>query len=154
VIEVMGTDEKSSESDMELLLTGRTLRVYWFLLKVKEPVDRKAVQRGANLSSPSLAEYHLRKLVDLGLVTKSPHGDYIILKTVRIGVARFYLKFRNNLVPRFALYSTFYMIVLVFSFFILSEISIETGFLIISVLVFALVTSLVELITLLRATPD
>ncbi|TET08873.1 MAG: hypothetical protein E3J86_09800 [Candidatus Thorarchaeota archaeon] len=141
------------EPDIELQLTGRTLRVYWFLLKEKKPADRKSVQRGANLSTPSLAEYHLRKLMDLGLVNKLAHGDYFVTKTVRVGVTRFYFKFRNSLVPRFALYSSFYLIILIFSFLVLRNMTGDVAFLILSVVIFGLVTSIFELLTLIRSTP-
>jgi len=111
-------DEITSEQDLDLSLTGRTLRVYWFLLKVKEPVNRKDVQRGVKLSSASLAEYHLKKLIELGLVEKQLHGDYVVTKIVRVGVTRFY----------------------------------DIFFLVICVILFGLVTSIFELIILLKST--
>ncbi len=150
----MKIDEETtaSEQELDLILTGRTLRVYWFLLKMKKPVGRKDVQRGAKLSSASLSEYHLKKLTKLGLVEKLPHGDYVVTKIVRVGVARFYINIRNNLIPRFALYSSFYLIILFFSLFFLTNLSTDATFLIMSVVVFGLATSIFELIILLKST--
>ncbi|MFW9788161.1 MAG: hypothetical protein ACFFE2_12075 [Candidatus Thorarchaeota archaeon] len=141
------------EQDMEFQLTGRTLKVYWFLLKERKPVDRKVVQKGTGLSAPSLAEYHLRKLMDLGLVDKLAHGDYVVTKTVRVGITRFYFKFRNSLVPRFALYSSFYLILLTYTVIILNRVTNDVAFLFLSILLFGVVTSLFELMTLIRSSP-
>jgi len=145
-------DEITSEQDLDLSLTGRTLRVYWFLLKVKEPVNRKDVQRGVKLSSASLAEYHLKKLIELGLVEKQLHGDYVVTKIVRVGVTRFYINIRNSLIPRFALYSSFYLVILVCSLFFLANFPPDIFFLVICVILFGLVTSIFELIILLKST--
>ena len=150
----MGIEEETavSQRELDLALTGRTLNVYWFLLKKKQPLGRKEVQRGAKLSSASLAEYHLKKLVDLGLVEKLPHGDYVVSKIVRVGVARFYLNIRNSFIPRFALYSSFYIIVLFCSLFFISSLSPDLVFLIMSVILFGILTSIFELLTLLKST--
>jgi hypothetical protein len=141
------------EQDLELQLTGRTLRVYWFLLKEKKPVDRKDVQNGAGLSTPSLAEYHLRKLMDMGLVEKLAHGDYVVAKIVQVGVTKFYFKFRTSLVPRYALYASFYIILLIFFFFIYENMSRDIAFLLLCVILFGVVSSFFEILTLIRSSP-
>ena len=150
----MNIDEETtaSEQELDLILTGRTLKVYWFLIKMKKPVGRKDVQRGAKLSSASLAEYHLKKLVELGLVEKLPHGDYFVTKIVRVGVTRFYINIRNNLIPRFALYSSFYLVVLVCSLFFITNLPPDISFLTVSVILFGLATSIFELAILLKST--
>ena len=56
-----------ASGEPEEALRGTTLDVYRFLLKRKEPVGAREVQRVLNLSSPSLATYHLSKLEDVGL---------------------------------------------------------------------------------------
>jgi len=147
-------EESESTLDLELILTGRTLRVYWFLLKMKKPVGRTDVQRGVKLSSVSLVEYHLKKLVRSGLVEQNSFGDYYIEKIVRVGVTRFYSRFRDSFIPRFALYLTFYFVILVLASFLLRNLSIEIAFLIYSIVIFGILTSTFELINLLRATPS
>ena len=42
-------------------LRGKTLEVYRYLLKSKNPVGIREVQRSLDLSTPSLASYHLNK---------------------------------------------------------------------------------------------
>ncbi|MDI9577636.1 MAG: hypothetical protein QM398_05840 [Thermoproteota archaeon] len=70
-------------------LKGTTLEIYRFMLKIGRPVGVREVQRGLNLSSPSIAVYHLSKLEDACLV-KRQGSDYVINKvllqnSVRIG---------------------------------------------------------------------
>ena len=46
---------------------GTTLNVYSYVVKQGKPVGPRDVMRGANLSSPSLAYWHLQKLENSGL---------------------------------------------------------------------------------------
>jgi predicted transcriptional regulator len=48
-------------------IRGNTLKVYLYLLK-HGPSELKDIQRGLNLSSASLASYHLGKLLETGFV--------------------------------------------------------------------------------------
>ena len=55
---------RKDESDA---LSGTTLKVYRFLYKQgARPVSLHDIQRGLKLSSASLAQYHVRKLLDAG----------------------------------------------------------------------------------------
>lgn len=92
----MGTD-KSEE-----VLRGTTLEVYLFMLKNGNPMGIREVQRALNLSSPSLAVYHMTKLEEAGLLKKEG-GNYVINKVVLedcVKVSRF-------LIPRFLFYAIF-----------------------------------------------
>lgn len=55
-------------------LTGRTLMIYFVLLN-KKTIGVRELQRHLDLSSPSVAKYHLEKLVDLQLV-ENRNGIY------------------------------------------------------------------------------
>ncbi|MFX0074302.1 MAG: hypothetical protein ACFE96_02590 [Candidatus Hermodarchaeota archaeon] len=55
-------------------LTGRTLMIYFVLLN-KKTIGVRELQRHLELSSPSVAKYHLEKLVDLHLV-ENRNGIY------------------------------------------------------------------------------
>lgn len=55
-------------------LTGRTLMIYFVLLN-KKKIGVRELQRHLDLSSPSVAKYHLEKLVDLHLV-ENRNGIY------------------------------------------------------------------------------
>lgn len=148
------TRREDSEDNTELDLTGRTLRVYWYLLQNKAPLGRLEVQRGTNLSSASLAEYHLKKLIGMGLVEKNMHGEYAVCKTVQVGIMRFYTIYRSNVIPRFLLYISFYVTMLFATLAFFNDLSLSSVFLITTVLAFGIITSLVESIILLRSTPN
>ena len=63
------------------VLKGTTAEVYRFILTVGKPVGVREVQRALNLSSPSLALYHLSKLEEVGLL-KRENGNYVVDKVV------------------------------------------------------------------------
>lgn len=92
----MGSDKTDD------VLKGTTLEVYRLLLKSGKPMGIREVQRALNLSSPSLATYHMSKLEEAGLL-KRENGDYVIDKVVlddAVKISRF-------LVPRYLFYAIF-----------------------------------------------
>lgn len=88
-------------------LRGKTLEVYRFLLKNKNPVGIREVQRALDLSTPSLAFYHLSKLEEIGLV-KNRGGEYAVAKSVLVDCVRI----SRFLIPRFLFYSIFAVLAL------------------------------------------
>ncbi len=58
-------------------LGGTTLRVYRYLYKTGKPLGIHDVQRGLGLSSASVAEYHLKKLLRDGLI-REDGGGYVV----------------------------------------------------------------------------
>lgn len=88
--------------DVDTVLKGTTLEVYRFLLKKGKPVGVRAVQRALNMSSPSLAVYHLSKLEDAGLLTRQ-NGDYVVNRVVLEDV----IKISRFLIPRYLFYALF-----------------------------------------------
>jgi len=89
----------ASEVDEEDVLRGTTLKVYRFMLKQKNPVGIREIQRGLRLSSPSLATYHLSKLEKAGLVKQELEG-YVVDKVV----LRHMIRFRRMLIPKYFFY--------------------------------------------------
>jgi DNA-binding transcriptional ArsR family regulator len=87
-------------------LEGTTLNVYAYLVKEGSPVGPREVMRAANLSSPSVAYWHLQKLEALGLLDKNKYGEYVVKE--RISVSG-HLWIGRNLVPRLIFYSFFFM---------------------------------------------
>jgi hypothetical protein len=79
---------------------GTTLRVYRLLLTAQNPIGPREVQRALNLSSPSIAIYHLTKLEELGLA-KNEKGNYVVNKVVLEDCIRI----NRYLIPRFLFYS-------------------------------------------------
>ena len=57
---------------------GTTLNVYSFVVKKGKPVGPREVMRGVNLSSPSVAYWHLQKLENSGLLQKNATGEYVV----------------------------------------------------------------------------
>jgi len=95
-------------------LKGNTLRVYWFLLQSsKNPAGPRDIQRKLAFSSPSLAVYHLEKLVELGLVEKVA-GEYRLTKVVDVGVLRQFTRLGGYFLPRHVLYASMWSTLFVF----------------------------------------
>ncbi|MFI5419838.1 MAG: hypothetical protein ACHQ1H_02610 [Nitrososphaerales archaeon] len=93
----------------ESQLKGNTLRTYIYVVTHKKSGVRE-VQRELHLSSSSLAQYHLSKLVDLGLLTERG-GEYFVADQIRVDVLKDFLKFGTLIVPRFIFYAVFFTIV-------------------------------------------
>ena len=87
-------------------LEGTTLNVYAYLVKEGNPIGPREVMRATNLSSPSVAYWHLQKLEALGLLDKNKYGEYVVKE--KIGVSG-HLWIGRNLVPRLICYSFFFM---------------------------------------------
>jgi len=96
---------KGPDSD---ILKGTTLRVYRFLFRLGQPASIRDVQRGLGLSSPSVAEYHLKKLVQSGLVREGDDG-YVVDRMVWQNMIRM----RRTIIPFQAVYSLFFAAALV-----------------------------------------
>ena len=93
-------------------LKGNTLRVYVYALK-KEKVGVREVQRALGLSNPSLSQYHLNKLREMGLL-REDNGEYSVVGEVKVDVMRDFLRIGSSLIPRFVFYAVFFSIVAVF----------------------------------------
>ncbi|MHA1907992.1 MAG: helix-turn-helix domain-containing protein [Candidatus Thorarchaeota archaeon] len=110
------TDENEQEL-VNKLLKGRTMSVYALLL-THDKLGVREIQRALNFSSPSLALHHLTKLVELKLVEKDNHGDYSVVKLVRVGSLSLFVRFGKRLLPRFlflvTLFTTMLAIYLLF----------------------------------------
>ena len=90
-------------------LKGNTLRVYVYALK-KRKVGVREVQRALLMSNPSLAQYHLNKLRELGLVSEN-NGEYLISNEVKVDVMRDFLRVGTLIVPRFIFYAAFFSVI-------------------------------------------
>jgi repressor of nif and glnA expression len=98
-------------SEQRDILRGLALKIYRFILKNDKPVGIREVQRALNLSSPTLALYHMNKLEDVGLIKKEGNGyvaDRIVLENA--------IRLRRILIPR----TFFYMIFLITSLVMLT----------------------------------
>ena len=80
-------------------ITGNTLRAYLYLLHAGES-DLRDVQRALGFTTPSLASYHLGKLVDSGYVTQNSHGQYLVVKDSTSEILEGYVKLGARVVPQ------------------------------------------------------
>jgi hypothetical protein len=92
-------------------LSGTTLRVYRYLFRqAGKPVGVHEVQNRLGLSSPSVAHYHIRKLVEEGLVQEGA-GGYVVDRLLFENMIRI----RKSIVP----FQTTYLFLFLSSFFLL-----------------------------------
>lgn len=89
------------------VLSGVIWNVYLYILTSTEPVGVRDVWRGLNLSSPSLAQYHVNNLLEMGLITQTPEGKYIADEKAKIDVLRTFVLLRGHLISRMTFYGTF-----------------------------------------------
>ncbi len=104
---------KDADAEKKLVaesqLKGNTLRTYIYVVTHKKSGVRE-VQRELHFSSSSLAQYHLAKLVDLGLLTEQG-GEYFLADQIKVDVLKDFLKFGTLIVPRFVFYAVFFTII-------------------------------------------
>lgn len=94
-------------------IRGNTLKAYLFLLK-HGPSELREVQRGIELSSPSLASYHLGKLVEAGYVGQDEQGKYFAVKDASTKVLEGYSKVGSAVVPQLFFFSLLFTILAAF----------------------------------------
>ena len=98
----------SEKNDAHSELKGNTLKVYIYTLKMGTVGVREA-QRSLRFSNPSLAQYHLSKLKDMGLV-REEGGQYMVVDEVKVDAMRHFLKLGTFLVPRLVFYAIFFTV--------------------------------------------
>jgi hypothetical protein len=109
-------------------LKGNTLRAYWALLNAKDGViGVRELQRQLGFSSPALAAYHLNKLEELELAVNE-RGDYRLIREVKVGVLKQFIRLGAFLLPRYVLYATMFTTLLVYFFSQLKELSFYSVF--------------------------
>jgi hypothetical protein len=107
-------NEQAGGSDkIEEQLKGKTLQVYMYMIKRKEPVGVREVQRDLDFSSPSVANYHIDKLVQLALVGQDEYGRYYIIQKVQVGVLQAFVNVGGIAVPRLSFFAAFFTTMLI-----------------------------------------
>ncbi|MFX0014137.1 MAG: hypothetical protein ACFFB2_06580 [Promethearchaeota archaeon] len=90
------------------ILKGKTLQIYWYLLKQGNSGIRE-IQKELDLPSPSSVSYHINKLVQVDLVSQDQTGKYFIKEEVDTGI----IGLRRRLIPRFMGYLSFYLVIMI-----------------------------------------
>ena len=94
-------------------IKGNTLKVYLYLLK-HGPSELRDVQRGLNLSSASLASYHLGKLLETGFAEQDEYGKYSAVQEASDRILDGYSKIGPAVVPQLFFFSLLFTILVVF----------------------------------------
>ena len=141
-------------SNIDSNLKGNTLRVYTYIFKVQKSSIRE-VQRGLDLNSPALAQYHLEKLVSLGLVRRDDiTGDYSLVKEIKVETLERFLKIGSYIIPRFLLYTVMLTVLFSYFFVFVAHISLNGYFLLTNLIGgFALIVMWYETIKAWRKSP-
>lgn len=112
--ELMSKQPTSDLAIVESQLKGKTLQIYWYLLKSStHSAGVREIQRSLSFSSPSVALHHLEKLQNFGLVEKKGTGEYVLVEEVKVGLLRFFTRVGRFLVPRYLFYSVWISTMLV-----------------------------------------
>ncbi|MEQ9715160.1 MAG: ArsR family transcriptional regulator [Candidatus Asgardarchaeia archaeon] len=93
--------------EIDKILRGKALKIYLLLLKNGNPMGVREIQRKLNFSTPSLVVYHLNKLIDLGIVSKTENDLYYATELVKSTYLRDFIKIKGFIFPRFLFYSVF-----------------------------------------------
>jgi hypothetical protein len=106
--------EGGSPADrIEDQLKGKTLQVYMYMVKRKDPVGVREVQRDLSFSSPSVANYHIEKLMQLSLVAQDEYGQYYVVQKVQVGVLQAFVNIGGRAVPRVSFFAAFFSTMLI-----------------------------------------
>jgi len=85
-------------------ISGTTWDVYLYILTSKEPVGVRNVWRTLKFSSPSLAQYHINKLLALKLLRQTEDGKYWVKEKQQVEALRSFVLLRGKLIPRLVFY--------------------------------------------------
>jgi DNA-binding transcriptional ArsR family regulator len=94
-------------------ITGNALRTYLYLV-THGPSELREVQRGVGLSTPSLASYHLSRLVEAGYVEQDKEGRYVASKEASTEILEGYIRVGTALVPQFLFFAVLFTMLIVF----------------------------------------
>jgi hypothetical protein len=93
----------------EDVLRGTTLRIYRLMYKEGRPMGLHEIQRALDLSSASIPQYHINKLIAAGLVKEQDGGGYYVDRLVFENMIRI----KRSLIPFQTTYTIFFISTLV-----------------------------------------
>jgi len=85
-------------------LSAVAWNVYLYILTSKGPVGVRDVWRELKLSTPSLAQYHINRLLELGMIAQTQEGKYVASEEKRVETLRSFVLLYGKLVPRLVFY--------------------------------------------------
>lgn len=84
---------------------GTTWDVYLCILTSNGPIGVRDIWRTLKMSSPSLAQYHVNKLLELKLIETTYSGKYRTNDEEKLEALRSFLMLRGMLIPRMVVYA-------------------------------------------------
>lgn len=84
---------------------GKTWDVYLCVLKSGDPIGVKEIWRKLGLSTLSLAQNHVNKLLELRLIELTPQGNYVTNEVERLETLKSFLALRGLMIPRMVVYA-------------------------------------------------
>ncbi|MDG6996728.1 MAG: winged helix-turn-helix transcriptional regulator, partial [Nitrososphaerota archaeon] len=78
-------------------------RIYRYMYKAGKPLGIHELQRDLGLSSPSVASYHIKKLMEQGLV-KEQEGGFVVDRVLFENMIRI----RSSVIPFQTMYTVFF----------------------------------------------
>lgn len=78
------------------------------MIRKRDAIGVRELQRALGFSSPSVAHHHLEKLREMGLISRDEVGRYRVSEKVDVGVLKMFVIIGGKLVPRFLFYAVFF----------------------------------------------
>jgi hypothetical protein len=94
-------------------IKGNTLRTYLYVLKSGSS-ELRDVQRALGFSTPSLASYHLGKLVEAGYISQDDRGRYMIVWDATKELLEGYVRIGTVVFPQLFFFSVLFTAVIGF----------------------------------------
>jgi hypothetical protein len=94
-------------------IKGNTLRTYLYVLHSGSS-ELREVQRALGFSTPSLASYHLGRLVEAGYVSQDDHGRYMIVWDATKELLEGYVRIGTVVFPQLFFFSILFTAVIGF----------------------------------------
>lgn len=110
---MLGASGSDDSGRVERELKGKTLQVYIYMLKKKEPVGVREIQNDLGFSSPSVANYHIQKLLGLNLVSQDEYGRYYLSQKAQVSVLESFVNVGGRTIPRMSFFAAFFTTLLV-----------------------------------------
>ncbi len=84
---------------------GKTWDVYLCVLNSDDPIDVREIWSKLGLSTPTLAQNHVNKLLELRLIESTPQGKYVTNDVERLETLKSFLALRGLMIPRMVVYA-------------------------------------------------
>lgn len=91
----------------KISVTGTTRLVYLYILSSRNSIGVRDIWRGLELSSPSLAQYHVNKLLDLKLIEADQFGKIQASSQIKLSALKNFVFLRGKVVSRLVIFGAF-----------------------------------------------